>query len=360
MSIRIATYLAAACVASAQAPTALLPNATVNQVCTRSIQLMDAGGVAIPDLQRAAAPIIENVKGACDQLQLRGGNSPATFALIQNLRAYLDLSDAVPKPFPFPEAARTQIGELRDNGTRLDSHFRALLASKENQLRQPDRDNLTRYKEANGKLTPSDPARPRVVFLGDSITDIWRLNEYFPERDFVNRGIGGQIASQLLGRMKADVLDLKPQAVLILAGTNDLALNVPLLTIEDAYTMMAELASAHGIKVIFASVLPVSDYHKDVNRTFEMTKTRPPVFIRALNDWLKTYCTQHNYAYVNYFDAVVDPHGELTADLSDDGLHPNAKGFRVMAPLALDGITRALVRPAAVVVAAPATPAKRK
>src|SRR5205085_4941111 len=198
------------------------------------------------------------------------------------------------------------------------------------------------YKEANTKLGPVDASRQRVVFFGDSITDIWRLNEYFPERDFINRGIGGQITSQLLGRMKADVLDLKPQAVLILVGTNDLALNVPLLTIEDGYTMMGELASARGIKVIFGSVLPVSDYHKDVNRAFEMTKARPPVFIRALNDWLKAYCAQRGYTYVNYFDALVDAQGELTADMSDDGLHPNAKGYRVMAPLALEGIGRAL------------------
>jgi lysophospholipase L1-like esterase len=352
--------LASAAAAWAQAPaTALLPNATVNQLCTRSLQLMDSGGVAIPDLQRASAPVIENVRGACDQLQLRGGVTPATYALMQNLRAYLELADVVPKPFPFPDAARLQLAELRDNAGRLDTHFRALLESKETQLRQPDRDNLTRYKEANGKLGQADPSRQRVVFFGDSITDIWRLNEYFPERDFINRGIGGQITSQLLGRMKADVLDLKPQAVLILVGTNDLALGVPLLTIEDGYTMLAELASAHGIKVIFGSVLPVSDYHKDVNRAFEMTKVRPPVFIRALNDWLRTYCAQRGHTYVNYFDALADSHGELTADMSDDGLHPNTKGYRVMAPLALEGIAKALAPPAKPAVVEPKT-SKRK
>jgi len=360
---RAQSQAAAAAAPNASPPNALLSNAAVNQLCTRSLQLMDVGGVAIPDLQRASAPVIANVRGACDQLQFRGGFAPATFALMQNLRAYLELADVVPKPYPFPDAARMQLAELRDSAGRLDTHFRALLESKEAQLRQPDRDNLARYKEANTKLAPAaapgDAARQRVVFFGDSITDIWRLNEYFPERDFINRGIGGQITSQLLGRMKADVLDLKPQAVLILVGTNDLALGVPLLTIEDGYTMLAELASAHGIKVIFGSVLPVSNYHKDVNRAFERTPTRPPVFIRALNDWLKTYCVQRGYTYVNYFDAVADAQGEFTADLSDDGLHPNAKGYRVMAPLALDGITRALTPPARPAVAEP-KPAKRK
>jgi len=358
VTFRLVALLATA-TAWAQPPTALLPDAMVNQLCTRSLQLMDAGGVAIPDLQRAAAPVIENVRAGCDQLQLRGGFAPAIFAVMQNLRAYLELADAVPKPFPFPDAARTQLAELRDNAGRLDIHFRALLESKETQLRQPDRDNLARYKESNTKLGPPDPSRQRVVFFGDSITDIWRLNEYFPERDFINRGIGGQITSQLLGRMKADVLDLKPQAVLILVGTNDLARNVPLLTIEDGYTMLAELAAAHGIKVIFGSVLPVSDYHKDVNRTYERTPIRPPILIRALNDWLKAYCTQRGHTYVNYFDAVADPQGQFTADLSDDGLHHNAKGFRIMAPLALDGITRALPRPAQPTVSAP-KPAKGK
>jgi lysophospholipase L1-like esterase len=160
--------------------------------------------------------------------------------------------------------------------------------------------------------------------------------------------------------MKGDVLDLKPQAVLILVGIIDLSLNVSLLTIEDGYTMIAELASAHGIKVIFGSVLPVSDYHKDVNRAFEMTKAVPPVFIRALNDWLRTHCAQRGYTYVNYFDAVADAQGLFTADMSDDGLHPNAKGYRVMAPLALDGIARALPRPAPPAVVADPKAVKRK
>ena len=154
---------------------------------------------------------------------------------------------------------------------RLEAHFRALLDSKDAQLRSPDRDNLVRYSEANRKLPPPAAGKPRVVFFGDSITDLWRLNEYFSDRDFVNRGISGQITGEMLGRFKADVLNLQPAAVLILAGTNDLARNIPLVTIEDNYGMMATLASAHNIKVIFASVLPVSDYHKDQNPAYEMS-----------------------------------------------------------------------------------------
>ncbi|PYT18345.1 MAG: hypothetical protein DMG59_04600 [Acidobacteria bacterium] len=259
-----------------------------------------------------------------------------------NLRAYLTLADAVPKPFPFPEAARAQFAELRDNATRLDSHFRALIDLKDAQLRTSDRDNLKRYAEANRKLAPPDPARPRVVFLGDSITDAWRLNEYFPDRDFANRGISGQITGEMLGRMKADVIDLHPQAVLILAGTNDLYRGIPLTTIENNYVMIADLASAYRIKVIFASVLPVSDYHKDVNPANERTKERPPLFIKALNEWLQNLCSQRGFTYLNYFAAMVDDTGQMKADLADDGLHPNPKGYRVMAPLAAEAIGKTL------------------
>ncbi len=323
--------------------TAQLSATDTNQLCQRTIQLMDAGGVAISDLQRAAAPVIENVRTACDQLQQRANAGQPTYALLMNLRAYLALADAVPKPFPFPETARQQFTELRDDSTRLEAHFRALLDLKDTQLRSPDRDNLVRYSEANRKIVPPVAGKPRVIFFGDSITDLWRLNEYFSDRDFVNRGISGQITGEMLGRFKADVLNLQPAAVLILAGTNDLARNIPLVTIEDNYNMMATLASAHNIKVIFASVLPVSDYHKDQNPAYEMSKIRPPVYIKALNDWLQNFCTQKGYTFLNYYKALADEQGQMGSDLADDGLHPNSKGYRIMAPLALTAIDKTVV-----------------
>ncbi len=351
------SVLLAGCALGQDAPNPLMSTRDVNRVCVRVVQLMDAGGVAIPDLQRAAAPIIESVKGACTSLQGRPGLGEPTYVLIQNLRAYLSLADVVPKPFPFPEAAQKQLAEVRDDVTRLDAHFRALLDSKEKQIRTADRDNLQRYAEANRKTAPPDPKNPRVVFLGDSITDFWRLNEYFPDRDFVNRGISGQITSQMLGRVKADVIDLHPEAVVILAGTNDLARGIPLTAIENNYLMIADLLSAYKIKVIFASVLPVSDYHKDQNPAYEMTKDRPPMFISALNEWLDKFCAQRGYTYLNYYSAMVDSAGRLQADLSDDGLHPNPKGYRVMAPVALEAIQKTVAPPKP---AAPAKPVKRK
>jgi lysophospholipase L1-like esterase len=324
------------------APNPLLPAAQMNSLCIRVVQLMDAGGVAVPDLQRAAAPIIESAKQSCTVLEAKPGTTQPVFSVMNSVRAYLTLSDAVPKPFPFPETAQKQLTELRDDETRLDSHFRALLDQKEARLANPDRDNLKRYAEENRKLPAPDPAKPRVVFFGDSITDLWRLNEYFPDRGFVNRGIGGQITGEMLGRLKADVIDLRPTVVVILAGTNDLARGIPLTGIEDNLLMMADLCDTYKIKVVIASLTPVSDYHKAENKSYERTTTRPPIFIKALNEWIETFCANRHHVYLNYHSAMVDAKGELKEDLGDDGLHPNAKGYRIMAPLALDAIQKAL------------------
>jgi lysophospholipase L1-like esterase len=142
--------------------------------------------------------------------------------------------------------------------------------------------------------------------------------------------------------MKDDVIDLRPQAVLILVGTNDLARAVPLHDIESNYQTLADLAGAYKIKVIFASLTPVSDYHKDQEPSYERTLQRPPAQIKALNEWLQVFCSQRGYAYVDYFTATVDPAGQFQAELSDDGLHPNAKGYRAMAPLAAAAIDKTL------------------
>ena len=329
----------------AQAPEVLLPAAEVNRLCVRSAQLMEAGGVAVADLARAAAPVIENVRQACGQLQRAPNSGQPTYALMMNLRAYLTLADAVPKPFPFPDAARQQFAELRDTSNRLDTHFRAMLDEKDKQLRDPDPDGLARYAEANRKLGTPKPGKPRVVFLGDSITGEWRLNEYFTDHDFVNRGIENQTTAQMVGRMKANVIDLHAEAVVIEGGAFDLGRDVPLLAIEDNYTVLADLAAANKIKVIFASVTPVNDYHADSNPAYERTKTRPLAYIKALNEWLERLCTQRRYGYLNFYAALADAQGQLGQDLSDDGLQPNSKGYRVMAPVALEAIDKALGPP---------------
>jgi lysophospholipase L1-like esterase len=224
-----------------------------------------------------------------------------------------------------------------------------------------DWNQLGRYHQANEELKqqPADPNR--VVFLGDSITDAWRLDEYFPGKPYVNRGIGGQTTPQMLVRLYPDVIDLKPAAMVLLAGTNDIVHATGPVTadmIEQNIMAMTELAQHHGIKVILCSLLPVSDYpfmrqqaappapprpgRGPQARILKMTEGRPPADILKVNAWMKDYAVRVNAVYVDYFKAVVDEKGWLTDALSNDGLHPNAEGYKLMAPVAAAAIHRAL------------------
>jgi len=204
---------------------------------------------------------------------------------------------------------------------------------------------LARYRAANAALTAPADGENRVVFFGDSITDGWHIAEYFPGKPYVNRGISGQTTSQLLVRFRQDVINLKPKAVVILAGTNDIAGNTGPISIEDIegnYASIAELARAHNIRVVYSSVLPVHQY---TERAGDMFTQRPPDQIRALNHWLNGYCTANNCIYLDYFSAMVDDKGFLKKELADDGLHPNPEGYKIMAPLAQSAVDKALGTP---------------
>ncbi len=205
-----------------------------------------------------------------------------------------------------------------------------------------DYGNLGRYREANSKLTAPSASESRVVFMGDSITDIWKFDKYFPGKPYINRGIGGQTTPQMLLRFRPDVVDLQPKVVVILAGTNDIAGNTGLMSlaeIEGNLQSMAELASVHGIRVVLSSVVPVNDYTERSKMFFPL---RPPAEILELNRWIKSYCAQHGYVYLDYFSAMVDDKGLLKSDLAEDGLHPNDRGFAIMTPLAQKAIEQAL------------------
>lgn len=202
--------------------------------------------------------------------------------------------------------------------------------------------NLAHYREENVKLMPPSPSENRVVFFGDSITENWKLAEYFPGRSFINRGISSQTTSQMLLRFRADVIELKPRVVVILAGTNDLERQAPLESIEANIASMAELARAGGIKVVLASVLPVRDIKTLSGRETPNTTLRPPTQIAALNDRLKKYSAEKRSIYLDYFSAMADENGMLRPELSADGLHPNADGYEAMKPLAGEAIEAAL------------------
>jgi lysophospholipase L1-like esterase len=203
---------------------------------------------------------------------------------------------------------------------------------------------LARYHAANTTLPPPKPGDNRVVFFGDSITDGWHLLEYFPDKPYVNRGISGQTTGQMLVRFREDVIDLHPKAVIILAGTNDIAGNTGPMSLEEIeanYATIAELARVHNIKVIYCSVLPVHQY---TERASDMFTQRPPEKILALNRSLKDYCSNlaNSCTYLDYFSAMVDEKGYMKKELADDGLHPNAAGYKVMAPLAEAAIEKVL------------------
>jgi lysophospholipase L1-like esterase len=209
---------------------------------------------------------------------------------------------------------------------------------------------LSRYRDANAKSVSPSRAEMRVVFMGDSITDLWgrASGEFFPGKPYINRGISGQTTPQMLIRFRPDVIALRPKVVVILAGTNDIAGNTGPMTLamtEDNLATMAELARAHGIRVVFASLLPVSDYgHNRGGKPIVQTERRPPSQIKTLNEWIKRYAAENGFGYLDYFTAMVDEGGMLKKELSNDGLHPNAAGYAVMQPLAEQAIAAALKR----------------
>jgi lysophospholipase L1-like esterase len=197
---------------------------------------------------------------------------------------------------------------------------------------------LAHFKEADAMLGAPKTGEDRVVFMGDSITQGWKLDAAFPGKPYVNRGISGQTTPQMLVRFRQDVIDLKPKVVVILAGTNDIAGNTGPMTLEQTegnLASMAELAAANGIRVVLCSVLPAFDYHWAPGLT-------PAPKIAQVNAWLREYAAQKGYVYVDFYSAMKDDRGGLPATLSGDGVHPLPAGFAVMTPLAEAGIEKAL------------------
>ena len=203
--------------------------------------------------------------------------------------------------------------------------------------------NLARYRLANANVEPPGKKEQRVVFLGDSITDVWvnpEFGGFFPGKPYVDRGISGQTTPQMLIRFRPDVIALQPKVVVILAGTNDIAGNTGPMTLEqteDNLASMADLATANHIRVVLCSVLPAYDFpwHPGLE---------PAPNVVALNTWIKSYAAEKAYVYVDYHSAMKDQRDGLPPSLSKDGVHPTAAGYAVMAPLVEAGIKSALAQ----------------
>lgn len=200
--------------------------------------------------------------------------------------------------------------------------------------------DLNRFREQNKNLGLPAKGEQRVVFMGNSITEGWpnKDPEYFDNPSYINRGIGGQTTPQMLLRFRADVIDLQPKLVIILAGTNDIAGNTGPMTLEqirDNIISMAELAKVNGIQVIISSVLPAYDY-------VWRPGLEPNIKIPKLNAMLKDYAENNGFLYLDYFTAMADDRNGLPKELAEDGVHPTKKGYMIMRNLAEDAIIKAL------------------
>ena len=234
------------------------------------------------------------------------------------------------------QAGQVQTGSVQAAGAQGVSA--AQIA--EMQTKLADWPQLEHYRAANAALAPAAEGEDRVVFYGASMTEGWGRNggTFFPGKPYVNRGISGQTTAQMVVRFRQDVIDLHPKAVLILAGTNDVAGNTgpttPEMT-EENWQSMAELAKANGIRVIFASITPSTDipWRRGLH---------PAEKIRTLNAWLKEYCAAHSLTYLDYYSALTNADGGMKDELTIDGVHANLKGYALMAPLAQAAIDKAL------------------
>jgi lysophospholipase L1-like esterase len=248
-----------------------------------------------------------------------------------------------PPPATLTPAARSLLVELFMEPRRLGAaDFERLMKDPEfgrfneanRRLGAQDWPGLCRYRAANAALQASGES-PRVVFLGDSITENWVLADPgFFEGGVLNRGIGGQTTPQMLVRFRADVIALKPQMVHILAGTNDVAGNTGPSTEQDFKNnimSMVDLARANGIRVVLGSIPPAA--------TFNWRPQLDPVPpIKALNAWLRDFAAKSRVEYIDYYAALAGASGELKPEFGNDGVHPNRDGYRVMRKLALERI----------------------
>jgi lysophospholipase L1-like esterase len=198
---------------------------------------------------------------------------------------------------------------------------------------------LNRYGSDNTELSPPKPGETRVVFFGDDTTARW-VN-FFPGKPWLNRGVARQSTPQLLVRFRQDVIALQPKVVVIQGGMNDIAGFVGQGsegTMAENFLSMVELAKVNGIRVVLASINPVTDAYTN------QTRLRPQGRIIGMNGWLRDYAAKSGSVFLNYYAALAEGR-DFRKDLTADGLVPNEAGYAVMAPLAEKAIFEALAKP---------------
>ena len=205
-----------------------------------------------------------------------------------------------------------------------------LICMSEN-LTAQDWANLSKYENENTLLSPKQVGEKRIVLMGDSITEFWLTihPEFFAGKSYIDRGISGQTTPQMLIRFRPDVINLQPDVVVILAGVNDIAGNTGPTTPEKIFgniTSMVELAKANAIKVILCSILPANDFYWRPNDKAAAT-------IIQLNQLIKSYADKHHITYIDYYAVMADASNGLPKEFSNDGVHPNLKGYQTMEPL---------------------------
>jgi len=217
------------------------------------------------------------------------------------------------------------------NGMKCLLFIGALLLSLDISAQQDNKKSWANYERFASQNTAMT-GRPTAVFMGNSITELWvrTHSEFFTENNYLGRGISGQVTAQMLARFQADVVDLKPKVIVILAGTNDIALNMQYIELENIAQnifSMCEVAKAHKIKVILCSVLPCAQYgwRKEIGD--------PSGKIMALNDMIKAYAAKNKITYVDFHSAMKDEHNGLPKNLSGDGCHPTLEGYAIMEPM---------------------------
>ena len=220
--------------------------------------------------------------------------------------------------------------------------FMALISLLSLDASSQDKDwaNLAKYAGDNKKLGAPAPGEKRVVFMGNSITEGWKIMDsaFFAGRPYIDRGISGQTTPQMLIRFRPDVIELKPAAVVILAGINDIAENTGPITLEAIFgniVSMVQLAKANNIKVVMCSVLPA-------NRFPWRPSILPAQKVIALNKMLLNYALQNKIVYVDYYSVMVDDQQGLPKKYAEDGIHPTLEGYKVMEGLVEEGIKKAM------------------